>query len=135
MGEAKGLHREHVEASSTVGLGVLPMLCTPTICSVSVTKTLIDGGAGLNMLSVEAFGLLHVPLEWLRTSKPFSGVDGGSSSPLGQIRLPVTFGTRDNYRTELIDFDITRIGLPTTPFSNTPLWLGSWQRPIHPTTS
>ena len=31
---------------------------------------------------------------------------------LGQIRLPVTFGTRDNYRTELVDFDIARIGLP-----------------------
>ena len=24
----------------------------------------------------------------------------------------MTFGTRDNYRTELIDFDIPRIGLP-----------------------
>lgn len=31
---------------------------------------------------------------------------------LGQIRHPVTFGTRDNYRTELIDFDIAHIGLP-----------------------
>ena len=88
------------------------MLCTPTICHVAVTKTLIDGGAALNVLSVEAFSLLHVPLERLRPSKPFSGVSGGSSSPLGQIRLPVTFGTRDNYRTELIDFDIAHIGLP-----------------------
>ena len=88
------------------------MLCTPTICQVAVTKTLIDGGAGLNMLSVEAFSLLHVPLERLHPSKPFSGVGGGSSSPLGQILLPVTFGTRDNYRTKLIDFDIARIGLP-----------------------
>ena len=45
--------------------GVLPMLCTPTICQVAVTRTLIDGGAGLNVLSVEAFSLLHVPLERL----------------------------------------------------------------------
>ena len=37
---------------TTVGSGVLPMLCTPTICSVAVTKTLINGGAGLNVLSV-----------------------------------------------------------------------------------
>ena len=96
---------------TTVGSGMLPMLCMPTICR-TVTKTLIDGGAGLNMLSVEAFSLLHVPLERLRPSKPFSGVGGGSSSPLGQIHLPVTFGTRDNYRTELIDFDIACIGLP-----------------------
>ena len=41
------------------------MLCMPTICHVEVTKTLIDGGAGLNMLSVEAFSLLHVLLERL----------------------------------------------------------------------
>ena len=88
------------------------MLCTPTICHVAITKTLIDGGAGLNMLSVEAFHLLHVLLERLSLSKPFSGVGGGDAHSLGQIRLPVTFGMRDNYRTELVDFDIARIGLP-----------------------
>ena len=75
-------------------------------------QDLIDGGAGLNVLSPEAFILLHIPPSWLRPSKPFSRVSGGSTSPLGQIRLPVTFGTRDNYRTELIDFEIARIDLP-----------------------
>ena len=85
------------------------MLCTPTICNVAVTKTLFDGGSGLNMLSAETFGLLHVPPGGLCPTKPFSGVGRGSTSPLGQIRLPITFGTRDNYRTELIDFDIARI--------------------------
>ena len=68
---------------STAGSGMLLMLYTPTICNVAVTKTLIDGGAGLNMLSAEAFSLLHVPLQRLRPSKPFFGVGGGSTSPLG----------------------------------------------------
>ena len=90
---------------------MLLMLCTPTICNVAITKTLIDGGAGLILLSMEAFSLLHVPLERLSLSKPFSGVGGGTARSLGQI-LPVTLGTRDNYRTELVDFDIARIGLP-----------------------
>ena len=72
------------------------MLCMPTIYNVAVTKTLIDGGADLNVLSVEAFGLLHVPYGRLHPTKPFSEVGSGSTSPLGQIRLPVTFGTRDN---------------------------------------
>ena len=98
--------------ANTACSGALPMLCTPTICQVAVTKTLIDGGAGLNVLLMEAFSLLHVPLERLRPSKPFSCVRVGSSSSLGKICLPVTFDTHDNYRTELIDFDITRIGLP-----------------------
>ena len=86
------------------------MLCTPTICQVVVTRTLIDGRAGLNVLSVEAFSLLHVPLEGLPPNKPFSGVGGGSSTSLGQIRLLVTFGTHDNFRTELVNFDIAHVG-------------------------
>jgi hypothetical protein len=32
--------------------------------------------------------------------------------PIGQVRLPITFGTRDNYRTESLDFDIAYIALP-----------------------
>jgi hypothetical protein len=32
--------------------------------------------------------------------------------PIGQVSLPVTFGTRDNYRTESLDFDIAYIALP-----------------------
>ena len=62
---------------------MLRMLCTPTICNVAVTKTLINSGAGLNLLSVEAFSLLHVPFERLRPSKPFSGVVGGLARSLG----------------------------------------------------
>ena len=63
---------------ATTGSGMLPMLCTPTICNVAVTKTLIDGGADLNLLSVEDFSLLHVPLERIGLSKPFTGVGGGA---------------------------------------------------------
>ena len=65
--------------NSTAGSGKLPMLCTPTICNVAVTKTLINSGAGLNLLSVEAFSLLHVPLERLSLRRPFSGVGGGTA--------------------------------------------------------
>jgi hypothetical protein len=32
--------------------------------------------------------------------------------PIGQVRLPVTFGTQDNYRTESLDFNIAYIALP-----------------------
>ena len=37
---------------------------------------------------------------------------GGSTAPIGQVRLPVTFGERENYRTKLIDFDVAHIRLP-----------------------
>jgi hypothetical protein len=92
--------------------GALPMLCSPTISNVLVTKTLVDGGAGLNVLSVETFETLQVPYDQLLPTKPFSGVTDGSTIPIGQIRLPVTFGKRDNYHTELVDFDVAHIHLP-----------------------
>ena len=88
------------------------MLCSLVIRNVQVTKTLIDGGAGLNVLSVEMFNNLQVPYDQLQPTKPFSGVTDGSTTPIGQIRLPVTFGQCDNYCIELIDFDVAHIRLP-----------------------
>ena len=92
--------------------GALSMLSSSTISNVLITKTLIDGGAGLNILSIETFDRLQVPYDQLQPTKPFLGVTDGSTTPIGQIRLPVTFGKRDNYRTEVIDFDIAHIRLP-----------------------
>src|SRR3954470_24593459 len=88
------------------------MLCSPIISNMVVTRTLIDGGAGLNVLSVETFNNLQVPYNQLQPTEPFSGVTHGSTVPIGQVRLPVTFGARDNYCTELIDFDVAHIRLP-----------------------
>jgi hypothetical protein len=45
-------------------------------------------------------------------TRPFFGVIEGSTTPIGQVRLPVTFGTRDNYRTESLNFDVAYIALP-----------------------
>ena len=88
------------------------MLCTPTICNVAVTKTLIDGvlASSCSPWKPSAFSTCHTSCS--ASIKPFSGVGGGAAHSLGQIRLPVTFGTRDNYRTELVDFDIAHISLP-----------------------
>ena len=47
----------------TATAGALPMLCSPVISNVQVTKTLIDGGAGLNVLSVDTFDNLQLPYE------------------------------------------------------------------------
>ncbi|KAI4991689.1 hypothetical protein ZWY2020_040075 [Hordeum vulgare] len=87
------------------------MMCTPTISNALVTKTLIDSGAGLNVLSVETFEKLQLPYEQLRPSKPFSGVTEGSTVPIGQVHLPVTFGDHQNYHTEITVFDVAHIHL------------------------
>jgi hypothetical protein len=98
--------------ASTRTVGRVPLVCTPTVNNVVVSKTLVDGGAGLNMLSVETFEKMQVPYERLMPMRPFSGVTSGTMIPIGQVCLPVTFGTRENYRTELIDFNVAHIDLP-----------------------
>jgi hypothetical protein len=93
-------------------VGTIPLLCTPTINNVAVNRTLIEGGAGLNIISVEIFEKMQVPYHRLMLTRPFFGVTEGSTTPSGQVCLPVTFGTRDNYRTESLDFDVAYIALP-----------------------
>ena len=89
-----------------------PVLTLTPTTQEFITKTLIDGGAGPNVLSIETFDRLQVPYDQLQPTRPFSGVTDGSTTPIGQVRLPISFGRRDNYRTELIDFDVAHIRLP-----------------------
>jgi hypothetical protein len=97
---------------STRAVGTIPLLCTPTINNIAINRTLIDGGAGLNIIFVEVFEKMQVPYHRLMPTRPFFGVTEGSTMPIGQVRLPVTFGTRDNYRIESLDFDVAYIMLP-----------------------
>jgi len=40
---------------------------------------------------------------------PFYGiVPGNSSTPIGSVTLPVTFGTKQNFRTEYIKFEVAK---------------------------
>ena len=73
---------------------------------------LIDGGAGLNVISYAAFKQLQFPESKLTPSRPFSRVGPHPVFPLGSITLPVTFGTEENFRTESIQFDVAEVNLP-----------------------
>ena len=73
---------------------------------------LVDGGAGLNLISPEVIKRLQIPDGDLEETSTFQGVNPGRSQPKGKITLPVTFGSELNYRTEKIVFDVTRIPLP-----------------------
>ena len=91
------------------------------------TFLLGSGGTGLNVLSVEKFNNLQVPYDQLQPTKPFSGVTDGSTIPIGQVRLPLTFGQHKNYRTELIDFDVAHNRLPYNAILGYPALSCSWQ--------
>ena len=87
----------------TTGVGVLPLVVSPVIHNVTVTKMLVDGGAGLNLISTDLLEKLQIPRERLAPTGSFQGINVGATQPLGKIALPVTFGTRKNYRTENVE--------------------------------
>jgi hypothetical protein len=74
------------------GAGVLPLVTAPTIANVRLHHVLIDGGAGLSVISYAAFKHLQIPESKLTPSRPFSGVDPDPVYPVGTIYLPVTSG-------------------------------------------
>jgi hypothetical protein len=96
------------------------LVVSPTICDMKVSRVLIDGGVGLNLLSREAFKKLQVPSKCLKSLLPFYGVTLGHTLPLGQVELPVTFGSQDNFWTENVIFDVTEVPLPYNTFLGRP---------------
>jgi hypothetical protein len=95
-----------------VGAGILPLITVPVIANMRLHHVLIDGGAGLNVISHDAFKQLQILGSWLGPSCPFSGVGPQPVYPLGSIALPVTFGTEENFRTENVQFDVAEVNLP-----------------------
>jgi hypothetical protein len=94
------------------GAGVLPLITAPTIANVRLHHVLIDGGAGLSVISYAAFKHLQIPESKLTPSRPFFGVGPDLVYPVGTISLPVTFGTEDNFRTENVQFEVAEVNLP-----------------------
>jgi hypothetical protein len=79
------------------------------IAEVKLTRVLIDSGSGLNLIFTSTLRKMGLDLtDMLIPSKsPFYGIVlGNAAHPLGTVVLPVTFGTRENYRIELIKFKI-----------------------------
>jgi hypothetical protein len=94
------------------GAGILPLITTPFIANMKLHHVLIDGGAGLNVISHATFKQLQIPGSRLGPSRSFSGVGPQPVYPLGSIALPVTFGTEENFRTENVQFDVAEVNLP-----------------------
>jgi hypothetical protein len=94
------------------GAGILPLITSPIIANMRLHHVLIDGGAGLNVISHAAFKQLQISGSHLGPSRPFSGVGPQPVYPLGSIALPITFGTQENFRTKNVVFDVAEVNLP-----------------------
>jgi hypothetical protein len=90
-------------------LDKFPLVLDPVLAEVRLTKVLIDGGSSLNLIFASTLRKMGLDFkDMLVPSKsPFYGiVPGNAAHPLGTVVLPVTFGTRENYRTEFIKFEV-----------------------------
>jgi hypothetical protein len=85
------------------------MVLDLVVAEVKLTRVLIDGGSGLNLIFASTLRKMGLDLtDMLVPSKsPFYGiVPGNAAHPLGTMVLPVTFSTRENYRTNFIKFEV-----------------------------
>jgi hypothetical protein len=68
----------------------------------------MDGGSNLNIIYAETLGLLGIDLSTIQAgAAPFHGiVPGKRILSLGQLDLPVCFGTPSNFRKETLTFEV-----------------------------
>jgi hypothetical protein len=85
-----------------------PLLVNPIVDTKCLTKVLMDGGSSLNIMYAETLDAMGISRSRIRSTRgPFHDVVPGKlATPLGQIDLPITFGTPSNYRTETLTFEV-----------------------------
>jgi hypothetical protein len=88
--------------------GKYPLVVDPVIGNVRLTKVLMDGGSSLNIIYAETLELLQIDLSMIRAGvAPFHRIIPGKRvQPLGQLDLPVCFGTPSNFRKETLTFKV-----------------------------
>ena len=86
--------------------GIYPLVIDPVISNMRLSKVLMDGGSGLNILYLDTLEAMGIPRGCLRDSPfPFYGILLGMKAyPVGNIDLPVTFGNKNNFHTETLTF-------------------------------
>jgi hypothetical protein len=84
--------------------GWYPLIVSPIVKVVKLNCVLVNGGSSLSILFLKTFDQMGLSRSLPHPSRaPFHGiVPRVAATPVGQIFLPITFGTRENFRTENI---------------------------------
>jgi hypothetical protein len=84
------------------------MVVNPIADGAFLPKTLIDGGSSLNIIFTETLRKMDFDFnEMTACDEPFYGVVPGKAAyPIGRVCLPATFGTKENFRTEYLTFEV-----------------------------
>ena len=98
---------------SVTHLGRYLLVVNPIVSTKRLTKALMDGGSGLNIMYVETLDAMGIDRSRIRPTRvSFHGIMSGKQAiPIGQIDRPITFGNPSNYRTETLTFEV--VGFPS----------------------
>ena len=97
---------DHPDRVATPGRQAL--VVDPVVGGTRLTKVLMDGGSGLNILYAETLKGMGIPMSKLsKSNMSFHGViPGKKAESLGQIALDVVFGDSRHYRKEKLTFEV-----------------------------
>jgi hypothetical protein len=90
-------------------LGKFPLVQDPVMAGSHLTRVLINSGSGLNLLFTSTLKKMGLDItKMLTPSKAsFYGiVPENKATPLSLVVLSVTIGTKDNYLTEYVKFEV-----------------------------
>jgi hypothetical protein len=88
--------------------GRFPLIVNPLVGMTWLTKALMDGGNGLNLMYLNTFEGLGLTQDQLQSNPhPFYGVVPSKQSvPLGRVTLLITFRDTSNFHTEMLTFEV-----------------------------
>ena len=82
--------------------GKFPLVLDPVVQGSKLTRVLTDGGSGLNLIfasTLRKMGLNYLSLLTPSKAPFYAIIPGNSSTPIGSVTLPVTFGIEQNFQT------------------------------------
>jgi hypothetical protein len=90
------------------GPGTYPLVVNPIVNGAWLPKTVIDGGSSLNIIFIETLRKMEFDFNKMTAcDEPFYGVVLNKAAyPIGRVCLLVTFGTKENFRTEYLTFEV-----------------------------
>jgi hypothetical protein len=88
--------------------GTYPLVINPILDGAFLPKTLIDGGNNMNIIFTETLRKMDFDFNKMTAcDNPFYGVVPGKAAyPIGHVCLPITFDTKENFRTKYLTFEV-----------------------------
>ncbi|XP_012834227.1 PREDICTED: uncharacterized protein LOC105955075 [Erythranthe guttata] len=90
-----------------------PLLITINVGGYDVTHAFVDSGSSVDVISYDCFQQMELDLPVFPVTTPIFEFTGGSLTPVGQVKIPVTIGTPPHTWTLAVNFVIVE-GSPTS---------------------